>query len=210
MNRVMVMVGAVLMVIAFLILGVFVIAPAVFSPLDSAPLLKNVLQSVICKQGEALTASYSEYDTPTSTTRSTDLTCVNNEKQGRDVSGAVIGIGLVGYLVPFLGGLFLTMIGANRAKSAAMGQSGWRGTYQQDLAYLASKRGNPAAFSANIAPGGNMTVIGPDGLPHAKGLDASGHQTLAHRLSELKDAFDSGLLTQEEYDGKRKELLKEV
>ncbi|MEO8396513.1 MAG: SHOCT domain-containing protein [Chloroflexota bacterium] len=105
------------MVFAFVILTIFIILPSVVT-LDDTPLLKNLIQIVACKPNEMLTADYSTYDTPTSSTRSTDLSCVDNENQARDVSQQLIGIGAVGYLGPFLIGLFMALLaGAQTVKT---------------------------------------------------------------------------------------------
>ncbi len=183
------LIGSLLMVLAFVILGTFIIAPAVIAPLDNAPVLKNFLQGVLCHQGETLTASYSEYDTPTSTTRSNDMECVDSEGQQRDVNGSIIGIGLVGYLVPFLGGLFLTITGSWQRRQRMMGI--YRTPYQDNVSPLV----------------GGMNVRF-DRFDNNSASVSHGHGTLTQRLSELKGAFDAGLLTQDEYDSKRKELLK--
>src|SRR5260370_7609103 len=111
MRRLIVIFGIALMVFAFVILTLFIIAPAVVSSLDDAPLLRNIMQIAVCKPNEVLTAHYSTYSTPTSTTRSTDMSCVDSEHNARDVSQQIIGIGAIGYLGPFLIGLFMALLG---------------------------------------------------------------------------------------------------
>src|SRR5258708_34754794 len=101
MRRLIVITGIALMVFAFVILTIFIIASSVVT-LDDAPLLKSIMQSVVCRPNEVLTAHYSTYDTPTSTTRSTDLKCVDGEQNARDASQQIIQIGAIGYLGPFL------------------------------------------------------------------------------------------------------------
>ena len=210
MKKLLVIVGVLLMVLAFVILGTFIIAPAVIAPLDNAPLLKNFLQGVLCKPGETLTVAYSTYDTPTSTTRSNDMNCVDKTGQPRDVNGQIIGIGLVGYLVPFLGGLFMSMIGGMGNRRQIAGPIVYRNSYQTDMSQLAEGMNVPG-FHVKVEPGGNVIVTDKDGKVYSKQLgDNVSHATLTQRLSELKGAFDSGLLTQDEYDAKRKELLKEI
>src|SRR5260221_2261825 len=111
MRRLIVIFGVALMVCAFVILTIFIIAPSVVSSLDDAPLLKSIMQIAICRSNEVLTADYSTYNTPTSTTRTTDLHCVDREQHARDVSQQIIQIGAIGYLGPFLIGLFMALLG---------------------------------------------------------------------------------------------------
>jgi len=102
--------GIALMVLAFAVLTIFVIAPSLMSKLDGTTLIGRVLQASLCRPGEALTASYSRYDTPTSTTRMVRTSCVDGKNNARDVSGQMIQIGAIGYLAPFLIGLFSFML----------------------------------------------------------------------------------------------------
>ncbi len=185
MRRAFVILGVVLMVVAFVILFLFIIGPSMFT-IEDAPLLKNVLQTLACQPGENLTASYSTYDTPTSTTRSTDLSCVDSGGNARDVSGNLIGIGAVGYFVPFLVGLFMTIIAGNQKKTS----TSYTGNFIRVNSRNTDDFLTPTAQDYASAPE-------PD------------HKPLAQRLQELKDAYSAGLITEAEYKAKRAEVLEE-
>jgi hypothetical protein len=197
MRRFFLIFGIVLMVFAFVILGLFIIAPAVFT-MDDAPLLKSIMQTLTCNPNETLTASYSTYDTPTSSTRSTDLSCVDNEKHARDVSGQLIGVGAVGYLVPFLVGLFMTLLAGN------LKTKGYTATSNYDTSASDDRRARVEATRKDMEKLLAQQKMGNDGsepLPD--------HMPLAQRLKELKDAYSAGLVTEAEYTTKRKALIDE-
>src|SRR5215510_11110945 len=97
MKRLVTRFGIGLSVFAFVALMIFIVLPAV-APLDDLPVVKNVIQALFCKSGETLTPSYSTYTTPGTTTKSTDLRCVNSEGQGRDVSQDFLKAAFIGYL----------------------------------------------------------------------------------------------------------------
>ncbi len=197
MRRWIVIVGIALMVFAFVILTLFIIAPSVVSSLDDAPLLKNIMQIAVCKPNEVLTAAYSTYDTPTSTTRSLDTSCVDSEHNARDVSQQIIGIGAVGYLGPFLIGLFMAMLGRPGDKK------------QTDVASpavgidVADRTARVHRLEAREKSSGKVSNVNPSGQGQPD------HLPLAQRLRELKEAFNAGLITEAEYKAKRNELLKE-
>ncbi|MBA3869086.1 MAG: SHOCT domain-containing protein [Anaerolineae bacterium] len=190
MRRFFMILGIILMVFAFVILTVFIILPSVVT-LDDTPFLKNIMQSVACQPGEKLTASYSTYDTPTSTTRSTYMSCVNSEGQERDASQQLIGIGAVGYLGPFLVGLFMTLLAGNLAKKDRLQKA------NAQVAEATSTWDDSWKDRTNQASVGNYSEPAP------------AHVSLTQRLQELKEARNAGLITDAEYTTKRKALLNE-
>jgi hypothetical protein len=182
MRRFFLILGIALIVFSVVILVVFIIAPAVFT-IDDAPFLKSIMQAAACNSGEELTAHYSTYSTPGTTTRMTALSCVNNEQQARDVSGQIIGIGAVGYLVPFLVGLFMSLLAGSQSKENRVRGTSTRSNFDN---------GTLSAFSDS-----RINAV------------TEGHIPLAQRLQELKDAYSAGLITEVEYKTKREALLNE-
>ncbi len=169
--------GAALMIIAFVILTIFIIAPAIIMPLDNAPLLKGIMQIAVCGSNETLTAGYSTYETPGTTSTSIEYNCVDKQQNARDVGDRIIEVGGIGYLVLFLTGLFTFLFGMQDTNK---------------------KTGVPSASAREkSAP---VTASGHD---HSSPV----HVPLAQQLQELKDALDAGLITEAEYQSKRLELL---
>ena len=201
MRRWIVIFGIALMVFAFVILTLFIIAPAVVSSLDDAPLLRNIMQIAVCRPNEVLTAAYSTYSTPTSTTRTTDMSCVDSEHNARDVSQQIIGIGAIGYLGPFLIGLFMALLGRPDDKKQTTVPSMAVGIDVADRTARAQRL--EALLQAREKSSGGVASLS------ASEQGQPGHLPLAQRLRELKEAFNAGLITEAEYKAKRKELLNE-
>src|SRR5260221_3888476 len=116
MRRLIVIFGIALMVFAFVILTIFIIAPSVITPLDNAPLLRGIMQMAVCRSNEELTAGYSTFRTPGTTRTSIGYNCVDKQQNARNVNDQVLQIGGIGYLVPFLVGLFMALLGRQDAK----------------------------------------------------------------------------------------------
>jgi hypothetical protein len=205
MRRLVVIFGIALMVFAFVILTIFIIAPAVVGSLDDAPLLKSIIQTAVCSSNEVLTASYSTYNTPTETTRSIYPSCVDKEQHARDVSQQIIQIGAIGYFGPFLIGLFMALLGRPGDKKQsyvppAAAKSDFAGREADALKALMEAREQLKDKLANSDLSGRV---------HFQTQEQADHVPLAQRLRELKEAYSSGLVTEAEYNAKRKELLNE-
>ncbi len=200
MRRLLVIFGIALMVFAFVILTLFIIAPAVVGSLDDAPFLKGIIQTAVCRSNEVLTAGYSTYDTPTSTTRSVDMACVDAAQNGRDVSQQIIQIGMFGYLGPFLIGLFMSLLARPGNKKQAQDRLAVAGSS------FADHEADTLEALMNASKG---TGPHPSGHVHSQTQDQPEHVPLSQRLRELKEAYSAGLLTEAEYQAKRKQLLNE-
>ncbi len=207
MRRLIVIVGIALMVFAFVILTLFIIAPAVVSSLDDAPLLKSIMQIAVCRPNEVLTAGYSTYNTPTSTSRSIHLNCVDSEHNARAVSEQIIQIGAIGYLGPFLVGLFMALLGRPDDKKQTTVPSTAVGIDLADRNARAVRL--EALLEAREKSSGAVANLNPSDQVHSQAQNQPDHLPLAQRLRELKEAFNAGLITEAEYKAKRKELLNE-
>jgi hypothetical protein len=215
MKSPLVIIGTILIIAAFVVMGLFIVGPAIAPSLDDVPLMKSVLQSVLCKGSEKLTADYSTYSTrPGNTTRSVEMGCVNNENQAREVSGQAILYGVVGYLIPFLLGLFMVISGAGGSRrrvvlttNSAFGQFG-------DMLNQGGMSINNAGFQVTVDPSGKVEVKTPDGQVYTPSASFSGMTSSAssttERLQQLKTMHDSGLITEAEYEAKKQEILKQL
>ncbi|MHB8628195.1 MAG: SHOCT domain-containing protein [Aggregatilineales bacterium] len=227
MRRLLVIFGVALMVFAFVILTIFIIAPAVFMPLDNAPLLKDILQIAVCNSNEVLTADYSTYDTPTSTTVSVGMNCVDSQQNARDVSQQLIQIGAIGYLGPFLIGLFMALLaGSSGEKQTKVPAPAVRNHRPRSWAASQAESSSPTVGSdradRNARPEtldallesreqsrAEVSSLNPSGQAHSQTQDQPDHLPLAQRLRELKEAYHAGLMTEAEYQEKRREVLNE-
>jgi hypothetical protein len=189
MRRFFIWLGVLLMVFAFVVLFTLIILPAVIPSFDSVPPLKATFQVLFCKTGETLHDSRATYNpSPGTTVTTVTVSCVDKEGSEHDISGDVIGAGAVGYLVPFLVGLFMALIAASREK-------------------VPSTSTPPATYRSSVQ-------AHDDPIPQrdrVQPTDKEKHMESAiSRLKELKSALDSGLITQAEYDSKHKEILRDM
>lgn len=192
MARFFVWLGVFLMVFAFVVLFVFIILPSVIPSFDNVPPLKATFQLLFCKTGETLNDSRTTYNpSPGTTVTTVNLSCVDKEGNERDISGDAIPVGAVGYLVPFLVGLFMALLAGSRKVAADEAKTS---TYK------------PSVQSPHYTP--------PATLPprdRVEPTDKEKHlESATARLKELKSALDSGLITQAEYDAKHKEILRDM
>jgi hypothetical protein len=185
MRRFFIWLGVFLMVFAFVVLFTFIILPSVISSFDNVPPLKAAYELVFCKTGETLHDSRTTYNpSPGTTVTTVDVSCVDKEGKERDISGDAISVGAVGYLVPFLVGLFMTLLAASREKVPPTS------TYVPSV----QVHHDPIPSINRVEP--------PDKEKHL--------ESAITRLKELKSALDSGLITQAEYDAKHKEILRDM
>jgi hypothetical protein len=204
MRRLIVIFGIALMVFAFVILTIFIIAPSVVSSLDDAPLIKGIMQTAVCRSNEELTAGYSTFRTPGTTRTSIGYNCVDKQQNARNVNDQVLQIGGIGYLVPFLVGLFMALLGRPDDKKQTNGPSAAAGS---DLADRTAHADRIEAILEARQKSSGSTISNPGGHVHSQAKDQPNHLPLAQRLEELKQAFNEGLITEAEYTAKRKDLL---
>src|SRR5262249_17080337 len=215
MKNLVVIIGVILLLFAFAVMAVFIVIPAVLPSISDAPFIRDTLQTLLCKEGQTLTDKHRTFPQPGRPVTTITTSCVNNEGQSRDVTGQAILYGIVGYLVPFLTGLFMVIIGANRRRRYTM-QSfstlGGQGFSMNNLNYMDNLK--MAGLDVNVDPDGKVTVKLPDGrvISGQQGMvSAFGNvNSLTDRLKELKSAYDAGLITQSEFEAKREEILKEM
>jgi hypothetical protein len=189
MRRFFIWFGVFLMVFAFVVLFTFIVLPAVISSFDSVPPLKAVYEVMFCKPGETLQDSRTTYrPSPGTTVTTVQVVCVDNEGIGRDISNDAISVGVFGYLVPFLVGLFTALIAGSREQVPSP--------------------------SKPTPPRTNKPQVHKDPIPSANRAQPTEREQVLEsaitRLKELKSALDLGLITQAEYDAKHKEILNDM
>ena len=178
-------IGILLILVAVAALMLVVVLPAVMDVKD-VPTLNNALQRVLCQSGETLSTERHvgpSYDGGTS--YSATYYCTNNDEVERDVTGAATLMGMVIFVIPFLIGLFM-IIGssfgmAGRAVTTTIGSA--------TSTILTMSADNKRKQSVSM--GGEKDSI-------------------SDRLRDLKSAYDQGLITEAEYELKRKEILRQM
>lgn len=170
--------GCLLVILALVVLFTGVVIPVIPNTVDS-PTVDSYLQSILCGADETILRSQYSERYIDGTAYSMNVYCVNNENIRRDVSGTWVLLGMAGFIIPF--GIGLVMI-----------------------------------FSTKVPPPrpvtGNGQVIDVDALRKQistqQGVSVSGgNKSLAERLRELEEARNAGLITYNEYDRMRDEII---
>jgi hypothetical protein len=229
--RVRVVLGILLMLIAFAALFLIVLLPTM-SPEN--PFVLNMLEAVVCDPGQKAEVEVQVTHDSDGTGYTPILTCIGREGERIDASGKHFGIGVVTFIVPFLLGLFLTIAGAGR-RSRITPQTVWMpGSNPQQVGFTSGAVSSSSMSSGTVfnsspkieVKDGVLNVDGieirmdglkPEHLKVFEGLSpvvmtgsmsaSGGAVTLAAKLKEIQEARDSGLITNAEYDKLRQEIL---
>lgn len=179
-------VGCLLILISMLALCLITVLP-VLPFLEDSEAMDNMLQPLLCKSGE--TIERRQYSTTDSegTSYSMDVFCQSATGVRREVTTRWFLFGIVGFLAPFLIGLFAVIFGVSRNV---------KNTAAQALE-MAQMGGNAQYF------GFDVPVSTVSGMP-------SQNATLSARLKQIEDARAAGLITSEEYDRLRQEILNDM
>jgi hypothetical protein len=143
--------------------------------------------------------------------------CVDLEGQERDVSVTWGLLGVAGFLVPFILGLLLFIVGVSRAASRWQTAGGNEEALQRTLNAAGMTttvvRGTPTVQSNTYTtsdPAEIQALLKSFGLPADMlntQTDQSGANSLSEKLRELQEARDSGLISEEEFQRLRQEIL---
>ena len=166
--------GCLLEIISMAALFLLVVLPVI--PLfEESEFFDNILKPVLCPDGEIEREQYQTYDSE-GTGYNMTVTCEDNEGDDVDVTWQWFGIGIAGFLVPFLIGLPMTIAGFNKGMRGMMGGIPTVQGYSPND--LSSGFGSPAQGSGF---GSNTT-------------SSSASKTMSQKLKELEDAKTQGLI----------------
>ena len=176
--------GCLLEIISMIALFMLVVLPVI--PLfEKSEFFDNILKPVICPDGEIRREQYQTYDDDDGTGYNMNVYCEDSEGDEVDVTWQWFGIGVAAFLVPFLIGLPMTIIGFNKGVRGMMGGM----PYVQPYDGLEG-HGAPVNFGA---PMGEK----PKNQP----------KTMSEKLQELEDAKRQGLINETEYQQMRDDIL---
>lgn len=179
----MVRLGCLLLIISLASLCLLVVLPVV-PFLSEISLFDSLLKPILCEPDETIEREpYSSPNSEGGTSYSMNVYCIRAREIRRDVTERWQIIGAMSFIVPFLIGLFGLIFGIKRAgpKMVMVGA-------------------NPSVFGLDAS---NFKM---DMLKTATATK-SGKGSLAERLKEIEDARQVGLISSEEYDRLRKEIL---
>ncbi len=139
--------------------------------------IDTALQPILCQQGETIQRDQYSRNDRQGTSYSMVVYCVS-ERTKRDVTGQWTLLSIGAFIIPLFIGIGSIIRSANRlSKGFTSGDDASR-----------MPRGTP------IFSSGGSLKVGPD-------------KSLADKLRELQDLRDKGLITGEEFDKLRKEIL---
>lgn len=164
----------------FALCGIIVIP--VLPPFEESAEIDGYLTPLLCQPEETiLRDQYSGPSREGGTSYSMDVYCIDKDGDRRDETGRWALLGGGAFTIPFLIGLVLLIGGANRNTGNATPTLIANGT--------PVNFGTPASFGTQAPSAG---------------------RSLSERLKQIDDARNQGLITAEEYDRLRKEILDET
>lgn len=187
--------GVFLMVLAFVALGFWL--STLFLE-DKEPVLK-LMEPILCAPGEKLTMQVIVTHDSDSTGYSGDYDCIRRDETSYDVSDKSFIIAAATFTIPFLIGLFLTIGAFNRAVRGVIPtgtleiNTGWR---------------NQPSLSTSMSQAFPSTSVASNNT-HFDAPSAPGNAELTNRLKQLRDAYDAGMISHEEYEHTKADLLKD-
>jgi hypothetical protein len=211
-----------LIIIAVLLLVGWIVIPVIPQTADNAT-IDNFLARVLCQPNETVIReqySWSDYD---GTSYSMNVYCQNLERQREDVTGkwAILGAGV--FMVPFLIGLFMIIFTASRSATRIQqnalnsvfdmssgklknsdNASGWTvSTFSDKI------KTNDFGFSDGKFRMGGIEVNMGLSPEHQKMIQQATNNanTLKDTLQQLQEAYDAGLLQEDEYQRLRQEAM---
>ncbi|MCC6803144.1 MAG: SHOCT domain-containing protein [Anaerolineae bacterium] len=218
--------GCLLMIAAMVLLFALVVIPVIPQTADNST-IDNYLKAILCQPTDRLIRdqySYYDYDSDGGGTAfSMNVYCENTAEQREDVTGKWTLISIGAFLAPFLLGLLLFIVGITRRAMKATQQIGnlvtarsFGGSPQVMVTRYGSSSSPIEGLDINegvLKVGGmeiplnNSSAQQVETFSRPTGQAAPGETTLAARLRQLQEARDAGLISMDEYDRVRKEIL---
>ncbi len=186
--------GISLIVLAFVFLFGFIVLP-VIPQIGDAPVFDSVLGAVLCAPDQTLVRDPYSQTFGSETTFSMDVYCQDAQGERIDVTGKWGPIGLVGYLVLFLPGMYVTTgaLQKNRQKKK-----------QENVPHSAHVPEQIAKFQRRV----RAQDAAEDGS--AKIVTKGGGANFTDKLKQIQEARDNGLIDDEEYEHLRQKILDDM
>jgi hypothetical protein len=185
----------------FLILVSFTALAFMLSTLfleDKEPVL-NILEPILCAPGENLTMSVVVTHDFDGTGYSGDYDCVRPDETSYDVTDKSFILAGAAFTIPFLIGLVMVIVAFNRAVRGVIPT----GTVEINPAWNTPSMSTSVsqAFHSQSVPSNTYSFDAPASTP--------GNTELTSRLKQLRDAYDAGMISHDEYERTRADLLKD-
>ena len=202
--------GLLLHSVAFCILLGLAVLPVIF---ENNSTLMDLQETVYCSNGETFVQDFHTQTDLRGTVRGGQIYCVDASGNQRNVTGKAFLYAGVGFAVPFVVGLLLLIGG-----SAALTGSGVRGVLKRAKTQPTTSGAPPLVVRMNhtgTAPR-DFSPENPEEFQQlfdviAQQADRAGinsaNDTLSERLRQLEDARSANMISSEEYERLRREIL---
>ncbi len=222
MMRFRMILGGVLMVLAFIFLFGFIVFPVIPQLADS-PVFDSILGAVLCAPDQTLVRDQYSQSFGSETQYSMNVACQDAKGNLSDVTDRWGQVGMVGYLVPFLIGLFLFLNGSRGLEDQKK---------QQKLTqYRRSDIGGvitPEVKDGVLRVGGVDLAVNdftPDKIADFKRqlraragsadnsvrvVTKDTNSSFSDKLKQIQDAHESGLIDDAEYDRLRQKIIDDM
>lgn len=221
-----------LLIIAAVVILVGVMIIPVLPGTEREDFIDEYLQPILCPEGWTIDRDLYESSDSDGTSYSMEVFCEQRGEKDIDVTDKWMTYGIVGFIAPLLLGIFIIIIAAtsrarravqatlNRTEigglnnmpnvsslssigTAATGQAPKSSTSSTTFQpWVEQKRAAERPYVPQTHPTDNLEPI-----MHPKDEYAGLDSNLVARLKELKQARDTGLITGEEHDRLRREVL---
>jgi hypothetical protein len=195
--------GAFLMLLAFGIMGFFML-PLLFEGNET---IMAWQAAVLCEPGQTFaTDFYTERDLR-GTRRGGQVYCVGADSTRVNVTEKSVIYALVGFTVPFIIGLVFSTRGMQRRSRARV--NGILGAHLDNLPASGSVQIDRRTYQLDPKSVDVNALLQQFGLSDAGGVQAqrSGGGSLTEQLKDLQTAYDRQLITKDEYDRLRQQIL---
>jgi hypothetical protein len=190
-----VLIGLFFIVIAIAALLIVVVVPILPGSADN-PTVLNLMAVLVCQPGERASIEVLVTHDEDGTGYTPDVTCIGREGETSNQTGKLFVIGAGIFIVTLLPGILLINIGARRSRSSRKGSL----SDLQEIVRALNTQGTSSTVFSNLDAGLSSDF---------RGNTAQSPNTadLVSKLKQLEQARDGGLITQQEYDRLRQEIL---
>lgn len=163
---------------------------------------RQVVAEFVCEPGERITFEQQRFEQAFQNFRIVYY-CEDNEGQRREINAQLSVVGTFGFMIPFAIGMLMVMAGillVRRERHKKMLQSLGGGNMPSGTNFNFSQ--------AKMSPS-QQAQVGQilQSMTNTSSSSANPSTTLAERLKQLEDAYEQGLITEDEYQKARQAIL---
>ncbi len=215
--RIRLFVGIALMVLAFIFLFGFIVFP-VIPQLADAPVFDRFLGAILCPPDQTLVRDQYSQIFGSEQQFSMNVACQDSNEKLTDVTGKWEQIGLVGYVVPFLIGLLLTITSAGglakrKLMSIVTPYTGGDLSEIMSQVKASARSDDSVGVALNQLTSQLASELTPEkiaALQQRVRVIQNSKPDFTDKLKQIQEAHTSGLISDEEYERLRQKILDDL